>query len=128
MLLMDLQARNAAIANSYFVGSINRVGTETFPSAFTSGDGKPQHNGFGHFYGSSHFSAPDASCTPSLSRYKDGLMIADMDLNLCRQLKDKWCFPMTARYELYAEMLAKYLKPDFKPQIISDPLSHNKAS
>lgn len=128
MLLMDLQARNAAIANSYFVGSINRVGTETFPNAFTSGDGKPQHNDFGHFYGSSHFSAPDASCTPSLSRYKDGLMIADMDLNLCRQLKDKWCFPMTARYELYAEMLAKYLKPDFKPQIISDPLLHKKAS
>ncbi|XP_044487884.1 beta-ureidopropionase [Mangifera indica] len=126
--MWPIEARNAAIANSYFVGSINRVGTETFPNAFTSGDGKPQHNDFGHFYGSSHFSAPDASCTPSLSRYKDGLMIADMDLNLCRQLKDKWCFPMTARYELYAEMLAKYLKPDFKPQIISDPLLHKKAS
>jgi len=37
------QARNAAIANSYFVGAINRVGTETFPNDFTSGDGKPAH-------------------------------------------------------------------------------------
>ena len=27
----DLQARNAAIANSYFTCAINRVGTETFP-------------------------------------------------------------------------------------------------
>ncbi|XP_031284332.1 beta-ureidopropionase-like [Pistacia vera] len=126
--MWPIEARNAAIANSYFVGSINRVGTETFPNAFTSGDGKPQHNDFGHFYGSSNFSAPDASCTPSLSRYKDGLMIADMDLNLCRQLKDKWGFRMTARYELYAEMLAKYLKPDFEPQVISDPLLHKKAS
>ncbi|KAJ0077950.1 hypothetical protein Patl1_37114 [Pistacia atlantica] len=126
--MWPIEARNAAIANSYFVGSINRVGTETFPNAFTSGDGKPQHNDFGHFYGSSHFSAPDASCTPSLSRYKDGLMIADMDLNLCRQLKDKWGFRMTARYELYAEMLAKYRKPDFEPQVISDPLLHKKAS
>ena len=119
-----MQARNAAIANSYFVGSINRVGTEIFPNPFTSGDGKPQHADFGHFYGSSHFSAPDASCTPSLSRYKDGLIISDMDLNLCRQLKDKWGFRMTARYELYAELLASYVKPDFEPQVISDPLLH----
>ncbi|KAJ6733773.1 NITRILASE C965.09-RELATED [Salix koriyanagi] len=109
------------------LGSINRVGTETFPNPFTSGDGKPQHADFGHFYGSSHFSAPDASCTPSLSRYKDGLLISDMDLNLCRQLKDKWGFRMTARYELYADLLARYLKPDFEPQVISDPLLHKKS-
>lgn len=125
--MWPIEARNAAIANSYFVGSINRVGTETFPNPFTSGDGKPQHADFGHFYGSSHFSAPDASCTPSLSRYKDGLLISDMDLNLCRQLKDKWGFRMTARYELYADMLARYLKPDFEPQVISDPLLHKKS-
>lgn len=49
-------------------------------------------------------------------------MVADMDLNLCRQLKDKWGFRMTARYELYAEMLARYVTPDFQPQIVSDPL------
>ncbi|KAK4845293.1 hypothetical protein QYF36_003205 [Acer negundo] len=126
--MWPIEARNAAIANSYFVGSINRVGTETFPNPFTSGDGKPQHVDFGHFYGSSHFSAPDASCTPSLSRHKDGLLISDMDLNLCRQLKDKWGFRMTARYELYAEMLSRYLKPDFEPQVISDPLLHKKPS
>ncbi|XP_057976188.1 beta-ureidopropionase [Malania oleifera] len=119
--MWPIEARNAAIANSYFVGSINRVGTEIFPNPFTSGDGKPQHCDFGHFYGSSYFSAPDASCTPSLSRNRDGLMISDMDLNLCKQLKDKWGFRMTARYELYAEMLARYVKPDFEPQLVSDP-------
>ncbi|XP_021774035.1 beta-ureidopropionase-like [Chenopodium quinoa] len=124
--MWPIEARNAAIANNYFVGSINRVGTETFPNAFTSGDGKPQHKDFGHFYGSSHFSAPDASCSPFLSRYRDGLMVADMDLNLCRQIKDKWGFRMTARYELYAEMLARYIKPDFQPQIVSDPLLDKK--
>ncbi|CAN8251664.1 unnamed protein product [Cochlearia groenlandica] len=126
--MWPIEARNAAIANSYFVGSINRVGTEVFPNAFTSGDEKPQHNDFGHFYGSSHFSAPDASCTPSLSRYKDGLLISDMDLNLCRQYKDKWGFRMTARYEVYADLLATYLKPDFKPQVVSDPMLHKNAS
>ncbi|KAK4750037.1 hypothetical protein SAY87_027486 [Trapa incisa] len=124
--MWPIEARNAAIANSYFVGSINRVGTETFPNPFTSGDGKPQHSDFGHFYGSSYFSAPDASCTPSLSRHRDGLLITDMDLNLCRQLKDKWGFRMTARYEVYELLLHQYLRPDFEPQVISDPLLHKK--
>lgn len=41
--LWPVEARNAAIANSYFVAGINRVGTETFPNEFTSGDGKPAH-------------------------------------------------------------------------------------
>ncbi|KAL4180214.1 hypothetical protein AMTRI_Chr13g91000 [Amborella trichopoda] len=125
--MWPIEARNAAIANSYFVGSINRVGIETFPNPFTSGDGKPQHSDFGHFYGSSYFSAPDASCTPSLSRYRDGLMISEMDLNLCRQVKDKWGFQMTARYEMYAEELSHYLKPDFKPHVITDPLLQKRA-
>ncbi len=41
--MWGLEARNAAIANSYYVGAVNRVGTETFPNEFTSGDGKPAH-------------------------------------------------------------------------------------
>lgn len=124
--MWPIEARNAAIANSYFVGSINRVGTEVFPNPFTSGDGKPQHSDFGHFYGSSHFSSPDASCTPSLSRCRDGLLVSDMDLNLCRQLKDKWGFRMTARYDMYSELLSQYLKPGFSPQVIADPLLHKQ--
>lgn len=41
---------------------------------------------FGHFYGSSYVAAPDGSRTPGLSRYRDGLMVAELDLNLCRQV------------------------------------------
>ena len=41
---------------------------------------------FGHFYGSSYVSAPDASRTPYMPRDEDGLLIADLDLNLCRQV------------------------------------------
>jgi beta-ureidopropionase len=41
--MWGVEARNAAIANSYYVGAINRVGTEVFPNAFTSGDGKAAH-------------------------------------------------------------------------------------
>lgn len=116
-----IEARNAAIANSYFVGGINRVGTESFPNEFTSADGKPAHKDFGHFYGSSYFAAPDASRSPSISRARDGLAVAEVDLNLCRQVKDKWGFQMTARYEMYAEFLADFVDPNYEPQIIRDP-------
>jgi len=116
-----IEARNAAIANSYFVGAINRVGTESFPNEFTSGDGKPAHKDFGHFYGSSYVASPDASRTPSLSRISDGLLIAEVDLNLCRQYKDKWGFHMTARYPMYADFLSNFIQPDYKPQVIKDP-------
>ncbi|XP_051137753.1 beta-ureidopropionase [Andrographis paniculata] len=126
--MWPIEARNAAIANSYFVCSINRVGTEVFPNPFTSGDGKPQHSDFGHFYGSSHVSAPDSSCTPSLSRCRDGLLISDMNLNLCRQIKDKWGFRMTARYEMYAYLLSRYVKPDFEPQVVNDPMLEKRSS
>lgn len=37
------------------------------------------------------------------------------------QVKDKWDFRMTARYDLYADLLQRYTQPDFKPQIIKDP-------
>lgn len=116
--LWAVEARNAAIANSYFTAAINRVGTEQFPNEFTSGDGKPAHKEFGHFYGSSYVTAPDGCRTPGLSRVKDGLLIAQLDLNLCRQVKDKWGFTMTQRLDLYAESLAKAIKPDYNPQII----------
>lgn len=62
--MWGIEARNAAIANSYFTCAINRVGTETFPNEFTSGDGKASHKDFGHFYGSSYIAAPDGSRTP----------------------------------------------------------------
>eukprot|EP00882_Tetradesmus_deserticola_P003821 GHRQ01004042.1.p1 GENE.GHRQ01004042.1~~GHRQ01004042.1.p1 ORF type:complete len:395 (+),score=132.35 GHRQ01004042.1:131-1315(+) len=118
--MWGIEARNAAIANSYFVAAINRVGTEVFPNEFSSGDGKPAHKDFGHFYGSSYVAAPDASRTPSLSRCRDGLMVAELDLNLCRQVKDKWDFRLTARYELYADFFNRYIQHDFKPQVIKD--------
>ena len=58
---------------------------------FSSGDGQPAHKDFGHFYGSSYVAAPDGSRTPGLSRTRDGLLVTQVDLNLCRQIKDKWC-------------------------------------
>lgn len=50
------------------------------------------HRDFGHFYGSSYVAAPDGSRTPGLSRTRDGVLVAELDLNLCRQVNDIWGF------------------------------------
>ena len=118
--LWPIEARCAAIANNYFTANINRIGTESFPNAFTSGNGKEAHNDFGHFYGSSYVGAPNGARTPGLSRVKDGLLVSEIDLNHCRQVKDVWGFQMTQRLEEYAQWLAAAAKPGFKPQIIRD--------
>ena len=118
--LWPIEARCAAIANNYFTASINRIGTETFPNAFTSGNGKEAHNDFGHFYGSSYVGAPNGARTPGLSRVRDGVLVAEVDLNHCRQVKDVWGFQMTMRLEEYAQRLAEAARTDFVPQVIRD--------
>ncbi|KAM7018063.1 beta-ureidopropionase [Tautogolabrus adspersus] len=118
--MWPIEARNAAIANHCYTCAINRVGTEHFKSEFTSGDGKKAHHDFGHFYGSSYVAAPDGSRTPGLSRTRDGLLVVEMDLNLNRQISDRWSFKMTGRYAEYAEELTKAVRPDFSPKIVKE--------
>jgi len=119
--LWPIEARCASIANNYFTAAINRIGTESFPNEFTSGDGRDAHHDFGHFYGSSYVTAPDGSRTPGLSRTRDGVLVSEVDLNHCRQVKDKWGFQMTQRLQEYAEALTAAAAPDFLPQVIADP-------
>jgi beta-ureidopropionase len=126
--LWSIEARNASIANSYFVGAINRVGTEHFPNEFTSADGKPAHKDFGHFYGSSYVANPDGSRTPGLPRSRDGVLVNEVDLNMCEQVKDRWMFQHTARYDMYAKGLARYVRHDFKPQVVPDPAMRGRRS
>jgi len=115
-----IEGRCAAIANTYFVASNNRVGTESFPNEFTSADGKAAKKDFGHFYGSSYIAAPDASRCPGLSRTRDGVIVSEADLNLIQQVRDKWGFRMTGRHEDYAALLGDYTDPNFVPQVIKD--------
>ncbi|XP_039758840.1 beta-ureidopropionase-like [Pararge aegeria] len=95
-----IEARNAAIANSYFTCSINRVGIEEF---YVQNENKIRT-----YYGSSYVTAPDGSRTPGLSKNKDGLLIVETDLNLCRQMRDKWNFNMTVRLDMYEKSLAQF--------------------
>lgn len=93
--------------------------------------------------------APDGSRTPGLSRTRDGLLVVEMDLNLNRQIADKWSFKvkararhvwscgdrtdairslcspdlslqMTGRYAEYAEELAAAVRHDFKPNVVKE--------
>ena len=123
--LWPIEARCASIANNYFTVATNRIGTERFPNAFTSGDGQPAHHDFGHFYGSSYIAAPDGGRSPGLSRTRDGVIVAEVDLNHCRQVKDKWGFQMTQRLREYGDAITAAARHDFQPQVISDPgLAH----
>lgn len=36
--------------------------------------------------------------------------------------QDKWGFRMTARYDMYKDLLQKYDSPNFSPQVIRDTL------
>lgn len=54
-----------------------------------------------------------------LSRVEDGLLVTELDLNLCRQIKDKWGFQMTQRLDMYATSFTAAVKHDYKRQIIT---------
>lgn len=120
--MWPIEARNAAIANHCFTCAINRVGREHYPNEFTSGDGKKAHHDLGYFYGSSYVAAPDGSRTPGLSRNQDGLLVTELNLNLCQQINDFWTFKMTGRFEMYARELSEAVKPNYSPNIVKEDL------
>lgn len=120
--LWGVEARNAAIANSVFTVGINRVGSETFPHEYTSGDTKPAHKTFGHFYGSSYVAGPTGQRTPALSRTKAGVLVAEIDLNLSRQVRNTWGFQIRARADDYVKMYTEQQKVDYQLPIIRDPM------
>ena len=70
--LWKLEQPAHAVANQYFVGAINRVGTE-----------KPW--GIGEFYGQSYFCDPRGQIIKTASRDQDEVLIADLDLDMIKQ-------------------------------------------
>lgn len=106
---------------------VNRVGTEVFPNAFTSGDGKGAHRDMGPFYGSSYVAAPDGSRCPGAARGEDEVLVAELDLNLNRQIRDHWGFSMTARLPMYAGLLARAAAEEgFERQIVKSKKKEDK--
>lgn len=90
--LWELEQPAHAVANGYFVGAINRVGTEA-----------PWN--IGEFYGSSYFCNPRGKIIVQASRDKDELVIADLDLDEIKEVRNVWQFFRDRRPETYEALV-----------------------
>jgi beta-ureidopropionase len=82
-----------AVANGYFVAAINRIGTEA-----------PW--GIGEFYGQSYFVGPRGNIIKQASRDQDELLVADLDFDEIKEVRDLWQFYRDRRPETYKEIVA----------------------
>lgn len=91
--LWKLEQPAHAVANAYFVGAINRVGTEA-----------PWN--IGEFYGQSYFCDPRGRFLTTGSRDRDELVVADLDLDLIREVRQVWPFYRDRRPDSYGDLVA----------------------
>ncbi len=80
-----------AVANGYFVGAINRVGTEA-----------PWN--IGKFYGTSYFVNPRGQIMAEASEDKDEIVVADMDFSMIDEVRRVWQFYRDRRPETYDDL------------------------
>jgi N-carbamoylputrescine amidase len=90
--LWKLEQPAHAVANGYFVGAINRVGTEA-----------PWN--IGHFYGSSYFCDPRGQIFAQASRDKDEVLTADLDLDKIAEVRKTWQFFRDRRPDMYDDLV-----------------------
>ncbi len=91
--LWKLEQPAHAVANGYFMGCINRVGTE-----------KPWD--LGKFYGSSYFVDPRGQFLATASEDQDELLIAQLDLDMIDEVRSVWQFYRDRRPESYGPLTA----------------------
>jgi N-carbamoylputrescine amidase len=90
--LWKLEQPAHAVANGYFVGAINRVGTEA-----------PWN--IGEFYGSSYFCDPRGRIFSQASRNRDEVLTADLDLDMIGEVRKTWQFFRDRRPEMYEPLV-----------------------
>jgi len=86
--LWKLEQPAAACNNIYYVGAINRPGIE-----------EPWK--IGEFYGQSYFSDPRGEIVAQGSRGEDDIVVADLDLDFIREVRNTWQFYRDRRPETY---------------------------
>jgi beta-ureidopropionase len=91
--LWKLEQPAHAVANGYFVGAINRVGTEA-----------PWN--IGEFYGQSYFCDPRGQIVSEGSRDQDELIVADLDMDKIREVRNTWQFFRDRRPDAYDPIVA----------------------
>jgi beta-ureidopropionase len=89
--LWRLEQPAHAVANGYFMGCINRVGTEA-----------PWN--IGKFYGSSYFVDPRGNFLAQAGEDEDALVVAEMDLDMIDEVRATWQFFRDRRPETYEEL------------------------
>ncbi|HEV8259611.1 MAG TPA: nitrilase-related carbon-nitrogen hydrolase [Burkholderiales bacterium] len=89
--IWEIEQPAAAVANGYYVGAINRVGSEA-----------PWN--IGAFYGSSYFVNPRGKIIAQASADRDELLVADLDMDMVREVRDLWQFFRDRRPESYGSL------------------------
>jgi beta-ureidopropionase len=89
--LWKLEQPASACANAYFVGAINRPGLE-----------EPWK--IGEFYGQSYFCNPRGQLIAEAPRSGDAIVIADMDFDQIREVRNVWQFYRDRRPETYTDL------------------------
>jgi N-carbamoylputrescine amidase len=90
--LWKLEQPAHAVANGYFIGAINRVGTEA-----------PWN--IGEFYGSSYFCDPRGRIIAQASRNEDEVLVADLDLEMITEVRRTWQFFRDRRPDQYESLV-----------------------
>jgi beta-ureidopropionase len=90
--LWKLEQPAHAVANGYFVGAINRVGTEA-----------PWN--IGEFYGQSYFCNPRGQIIAQGSRDQDELVVAELDLEQIAEVRRVWQFYRDRRPDSYGALV-----------------------
>ena len=91
--LWKLEQPAHAVANGYFIGAVNRPGFED-----------PWR--IGEFYGQSYFCDPRGQMLAVGNRDGDDIVIADLDLDLIREVRNTWQFYRDRRPETYGSIVS----------------------
>ena len=89
--LWELEQPAAAVANGVYVGAINRPGTEA-----------PWD--IGKFYGSTYVVNPRGTIMTQAGEDEDALVVADIDLDFVREVRNRWQFFRDRRPEAYGDL------------------------
>jgi beta-ureidopropionase len=90
--LWKLEQPAHAVANGYYMGCINRVGTEA-----------PWN--IGKFYGNSYFVNPRGEILACASEDKDELVVASLDLDMIEEVRRTWQFFRDRRPDAYGPLV-----------------------
>jgi len=91
--LWKIEQTSHAIANGYFVGTINRVGKEPL--------------GDNDFYGQSYFCTPRGEFVGDVGDpYDEELIVRDMDFSLIKEVRETWPFYRDRRPDMYDKIVS----------------------